>query len=75
MTDLYYGELTVLEELHETVLQRLYATGMGLQALLGQLTDPELAARLRTHIADLDVTLDEIRSTLVELRGGFTPTR
>jgi hypothetical protein len=48
---------------------------MGLQALLGQLTDPELAARLRTHIADLDVTLDEIRSTLVELRGGFTPTR
>jgi hypothetical protein len=66
---------TALAELHENVLQRVYATGVGLQALVGDLPDEQLADRLRTHIADLDVTLDEIRTTLFELRGGLTPTR
>jgi signal transduction histidine kinase len=75
VTDLDPEVRTALAELQENVLQRVYATGVGLQALVGQLSDDELADRLRTHIADLDVTLDEIRATLFELREGFAPIR
>jgi signal transduction histidine kinase len=75
VTDLDPEVRTALAELQENVLQRVYATGVGLQALVGQLSDDELADRLRTHIADLDVTLDEIRATLFELREGFARIR
>lgn len=75
MTDLDFAVSTALEDLHENVLQRVYATGVGLQALVSQLPDDDVAARLRTYIADLDVTLDEIRATLLDLRAVLTPTR
>jgi signal transduction histidine kinase len=75
VTDLDFAVSTALEDLHENVLQRVYATGVGLQALVSQLPDDDVAARLRTHIADLDVTLDEIRATLLDLRAVLTPTR
>jgi GAF domain-containing protein len=52
----------IAQDLHDNVIQRLFATGVGLQALLAQLPDPELAHRLRRHIADLDETIDQIRS-------------
>jgi signal transduction histidine kinase len=74
VTDLSPDVRTALAGLHDSVLQRVYATGIGLQALVGQLPDDDLADRLRTHIADLDVTLDEIRATLFELREVLTPT-
>jgi signal transduction histidine kinase len=75
LSDLDPATILVLENLHENVMQRVYATGMGLQALVGQLADVELADRLRTHIADLDDTLDEIRTTLDGLRSELTPIR
>jgi signal transduction histidine kinase len=75
VTDLDPAVRTALADLHENVLQRVYATGVGLQALVGELPDDGLAARLRRHIADLDVTLDEIRATLFELREVLTPAR
>jgi signal transduction histidine kinase len=65
----------MLEDLHESVIQRVYATGVGLQALVSRVPDEELADRLRMHIADLDVTLDEVRARLFELRAGLTPIR
>jgi signal transduction histidine kinase len=75
VTDLDFAVSTALEDLHENVLQRVYATGVGLQALVSQLPDDDVAARLRTYIADLDVTLDEIRATLLDLRAVLTPTQ
>ena len=62
----------VARELHENVMQRVFATGVGLQALAGKVSDPALAARLREHIADLDDTLDEIRAAVSLLRSEFT---
>jgi signal transduction histidine kinase len=58
-------------ELHDNVMQRLFATGVGLQALASKVDDPVLAARLEEHIADLGETLDEVRSTVYELRRGL----
>jgi signal transduction histidine kinase len=62
--------VSVLTELHEDVMQRVFATGLGLQALVGQVSDEALASRLLQCIADLDDTLDEIRMTLFDLRAG-----
>jgi signal transduction histidine kinase len=61
------------QDLHDDLIQRLFATGMGLQALVGQLSDEALAERLRQHIADLDETLDHIRSTVFEPRDDTRP--
>jgi signal transduction histidine kinase len=66
--DLY--AVSVLTELHEDVMQRVFATGLGLQSLIEQVSDEALAARLRRCIADLDETLDDMRMTLVNLRTG-----
>jgi GAF domain-containing protein len=54
----------VVRELHDSVIQRLFATGVGLQALLTQVPDRQLAARLARHIADLDDTIAEIRTRI-----------
>jgi signal transduction histidine kinase len=61
---------TVLAELHEDVMQRVFATGLGLEALVAQVSDEALAVRLRRCIADLDETLDEMRMTLLAVRKG-----
>ncbi len=52
----------VAQDLHDSVMQRLFATGVGLQAIAGQRLDPDITARLSRHIADLDETIDEIRN-------------
>ena len=58
----------VAQDLHDSVMQRLFATGVGLQAIAGQRLDPDITARLSQHIADLDETIDEIRSRVFGLR-------
>jgi signal transduction histidine kinase len=68
VTELDLHLVSVLSELHEDVMQRLFATGLGLQALIGQVPDEELRDRLRRYVGDLDDTLDEIRMTLLSLR-------
>jgi signal transduction histidine kinase len=74
-------ELTLVEdreriarELHDTVIQRLFATGLALQAtvrLLG--SDPNAAqARIELAVDDLDLTVKYIRSAIFELEGTRT---
>jgi hypothetical protein len=59
-----------LDTLCDDVMQRLFATGVGIDAIVGQLPDSELAARLARHVADLDDTIAEIRARTVGLRAG-----
>jgi signal transduction histidine kinase len=64
----------IARELHDTVIQRLFATGLSLQGtarLVG--TDPA-AARSRVELAvdDLDLTVKYIRSAIFELEGSRT---
>ncbi len=70
-------ELAVLEDreriardLHDTVIQRLFASGMGLRAAERLTERPEVAARIRQAIDDLDVTIRDIRSTIFALESG-----
>ena len=56
-------------DLHDTVIQRLFATGLGLQALSRRVADrPEVAERLARAVDDVDATVKEIRSTIFALQ-------
>lgn len=68
VTELDVQVVSVLTDLHEDVMQRVFATGVGLQALVDQVPDSVVRERLRQHIADLDDTLTEIRVTLLDVR-------
>ena len=56
------ADAACLDDLCDDVVQRLFAIGVGIDAIVGQLADRELAARLAKHVADLDDTIEQIRS-------------
>jgi signal transduction histidine kinase len=58
----------IAQDLHDNVMQRLFATGVGLQALADQRLDPDTGGRLRRYIADLDETIEQIRNRVFGLR-------
>jgi signal transduction histidine kinase len=51
-------------DLHDTVIQQLFATGLSLQSTLPLVRVPEVAARIERAIDDLDTTVRQIRSTI-----------
>lgn len=56
----------IARDLHDLVIQRLFATGMQLQA--GKDLDPdELRRRVTGAVEELDATISELRSTIFEL--------
>jgi len=69
------SELAVVEDreriardLHDTVIQRLFATGLALQSMV-RLAPPEIATRLLAAIDDVDDTIRQIRTTIFALEG------
>src|SRR5690606_4881884 len=63
----------IAHELHDTVIQRLFATGMALQAMTGQLP-PDAAARLDKAVDDLDQTIRDVRAAISTLRTPLATT-
>jgi signal transduction histidine kinase len=57
----------IARELHDTVVQRLFATGLGLQSALRITEKPAVADRVQQAIDDLDQTVRDIRSAIFEL--------
>ncbi len=60
----------IARELHDVVIQRLFATGLHLQKSRNLVTDPELEERLAVTMQDLDQTIRAIRSSIFDLQGG-----
>jgi signal transduction histidine kinase len=54
-------------DLHDTVIQQLFAVGLSLQAMLRRVKDPDLAGRIETAVDDLDTTIKQIRTTIFDL--------
>ncbi len=54
-------------DLHDTVIQRLFAVGLTLQAMSGAAVGAGIADRLTSAISDLDDTIRQVRSTIYEL--------
>lgn len=57
---------SVARDLHDNVIQRLFATGMSLQALAA--ADPPHADELERHVTEIDTAITEIRSGIFSLR-------
>ena len=54
-------------DLHDTVIQRLFAVGLSLQSMAVAATSSEMTERLDAAISDLDDTIRQVRSTIFEL--------
>jgi signal transduction histidine kinase len=65
----------IARDLHDLVIQRLYATGMSLQGAMPLLTRPEAVGRVSGAVDALDETIREIRSAIFSLqaRGDSRP--
>jgi two-component system sensor histidine kinase DevS len=62
----------IARDLHDTVMQRLFATGLSLQSLARRCERTEISEAL-THAAnDLDGIIGDIRSAVFRLDGGTT---
>jgi signal transduction histidine kinase len=68
------GELVLLEDreriakdLHDTVIQRLFATGLSLQGAARLAQRPDVAARIQDAVEDLDITVKHIRTVIFGL--------
>jgi signal transduction histidine kinase len=53
---------------HDRVIQQLFATGLGLQAALPRIPDPEVRERVAQSVVTLDRIIHEMRATMTELR-------
>ena len=67
----------IARDLHDQVIQRLFATGMSLQGATARMDDPEVAGRVEQAVDALDETIRDIRSAIFELqsRGDAGPAR
>ena len=65
----------IARDLHDTVIQRLFAIGLSLQSTLRLVTDPSVVARITTAIDDLDTTVRDVRSAIFELHTARLPGR
>ncbi|HEY2506348.1 MAG TPA: GAF domain-containing protein [Streptosporangiaceae bacterium] len=65
----------IARDLHDLVIQRLYATGMSLQGAIGLIGAPEPADRVSRAVDALDETIREIRSSIFALQARNEPRR
>jgi len=65
---LYQDRDRIARDLHDLVIQRLYATGMSLQGTMPMITRPEVADRVTRAVDDMDQTIKEIRGAIFDLQ-------
>lgn len=58
----------IAHDLHDHVIQRLFAAGMDLQGTLARARSPEVADRLNRTLDDLQTIIEEIRTTIFQLK-------
>jgi GAF domain-containing protein len=64
----YQDRDRIARDLHDLVIQRLYATGMSLQGTAPMITRPEVADRVSRAVDDMDQTIREIRGAIFALQ-------
>jgi signal transduction histidine kinase len=65
---LYEDRDRIARDLHDLVIQRLYATGMSLQGTMPMITRQEAAARVSSAVDAMDETIKEIRGAIFALQ-------
>lgn len=64
----------IARDLHDTVMQRLFAAGLTLEGAIRS-APPEAAERIRQAVDDIDAVIQEIRTTIFELHTVRAPGR
>jgi len=64
----YQDRDRIARDLHDLVIQRLYATGMSLQGTMPMITRSEVADRVTRAVDDMDQTIKEIRGAIFSLQ-------
>jgi len=64
----------IARDLHDIVIQKLFAAGMTIQSVSARTADAEHGRRLATVVDDLDDTIREIRSVIFSLQGDARDT-
>lgn len=57
----------IARDLHDVVIQRIFATGLQLQGLRPRIDNPVLDEAVESVITDLDTTIKEIRASIFDL--------
>ena len=65
--DVFADRDRIARDLHDHVIQRLFAAGLQLQSTLRRITDPTAQDRVRQTVDDLDATIREIRTSIFDL--------
>lgn len=60
----------IARDLHDHVIQRLFAVGLSLQSTIAQAGSPAVQERLTDAVDDLQEIIGEIRTTIFDLHGG-----
>ena len=58
----------IAHDLHDHVIQRLFAAGMDLQGTIARSRSPEVVERLSRTVDDLQATINDIRNTIFKLQ-------
>jgi signal transduction histidine kinase len=58
----------IARDLHDLVIQRLYASGMKLQGVMPQIVRPQVEERVSSVVDDLDATIKDIRTAIFGLQ-------
>jgi signal transduction histidine kinase len=58
----------IAHDLHDHVIQKLFAAGLDLQGTMARAHSPEIADRLAGTLDDLQSTIDDIRATIFKLQ-------
>ena len=57
----------IARDLHDHVIQRLFASGLGLQSVAGLIADPTLRARIEAEVTTMDEAIAQIRTAVFAL--------
>ncbi|MFE3227796.1 GAF domain-containing protein [Nocardia sp. NPDC059228] len=64
----------IARDLHDHVIQRLFAAGLSLQGTIARTRAPEIRRRLTDVVNDLQDVVQEIRTSIFDLHGGTGQT-
>jgi signal transduction histidine kinase len=62
----------IAHDLHDHVIQKLFAAGLDLQGTIARARSPEITDRLTNTLDDLQSTIDDIRATIFKLQNPET---
>jgi signal transduction histidine kinase len=68
--DVYEDRDRIARDLHDLVIQRVFAAGLALQSVLPRLSDTDARRRVHAVIGQLDDTVRDIRTTIFDLHTG-----